>query len=248
MLVKRLSKVLSANDRGIGGGHQGGIYVPKNWVEFFPPPAEKGGSCPLAFVDLEGNEYVFQWRHYASKDEYHLTHMEGFYKRSGATTGDTIVLEVPMPPDADAMRTVWSEGRVGSPQADPATKEGEMVLRLVRSYERSPAHRQKAIELHGHRCFGCEVLLEEVYGPPAAGFIHIHHAIPVSRIGKDYRLDVRRDLVPLCPNCHAVAHRRDPPYTVEELRQLLREARGDQSRGNPRPSLADASNEEPPCS
>ena len=33
------------------------------------------------------------------------------------------------------------------------------------------------------------------------------------------------DLVPLCPNCHAMAHRRRIPYTVAELR-AMRSRRG----------------------
>ncbi|MGH8258774.1 MAG: hypothetical protein ACREUG_03690, partial [Steroidobacteraceae bacterium] len=29
-------------------------------------------------------------------------------------------------------------------------------------------------------------------------------------------------LIPICPNCHAVVHRRDPPLSPDELRELLR--------------------------
>ncbi len=32
----------------------------------------------------------------------------------------------------------------------------------------------------------------------------------------------KTDLVPVCPNCHAMLHRRDPPYDVEQLRGMLR--------------------------
>jgi 5-methylcytosine-specific restriction protein A len=31
-----------------------------------------------------------------------------------------------------------------------------------------------------------------------------------------------RDLIPLCPNCHAMVHRRRPPLTVEELKGQIR--------------------------
>jgi predicted HNH restriction endonuclease len=30
-----------------------------------------------------------------------------------------------------------------------------------------------------------------------------------------------RDLRPVCPNCHATLHHREPPYSLEEVRQFL---------------------------
>ena len=40
-------------------------------------------------------------------------------------------------------------------------------------------------------------------------------------IGKEYQLNVDKDLVPVCPNCHYMLHRKDPPYTIEELKSML---------------------------
>ena len=37
-------------------------------------------------------------------------------------------------------------------------------------------------------------------------------------MGNDYKLNIDRDLVPLCPNCHTMIHRKNPPYTVEQLK------------------------------
>ena len=34
-------------------------------------------------------------------------------------------------------------------------------------------------------------------------------------------LDPINDLIPVCPNCHAMLHRRIPPYTPEELKNML---------------------------
>ena len=38
---------------------------------------------------------------------------------------------------------------------------------------------------------------------------------------KEYKLDVDNDLAPVCPNCHYMLHRKDPPYTIEELQEKI---------------------------
>ncbi|WP_222308441.1 HNH endonuclease [Rhizobium leguminosarum] len=75
----------------------------------------------------------------------------------------------------------------------------------------------------GHKCEACDLSYEERYGPIGADLIHVHHVMPLSQIGERYQADPIRDLVPLCANCHHVAHRRNPPYTVAELRTALAE-------------------------
>ncbi len=59
------------------------------------------------------------------------------------------------------------------------------------------------------------------YGPEMAGFIHVHHLTPLATVGPDYNIDPIGDLRPVCPNCHAVIHRRDPPYTIDEVQSLM---------------------------
>jgi 5-methylcytosine-specific restriction protein A len=64
---------------------------------------------------------------------------------------------------------------------------------------------------------------EKMYGELGRGFIHIHHVVPISTIGKEYLLDPVKDLVPVCPNCHAMLHRgiNGRVLTVEELRNVV---------------------------
>ena len=99
--------------------------------------------------------------------------------------------------------------------------EGSRLKVQVNRYERDRRNRAAALAIHGHACVVCRVELADRYGAPAAGLIEVHHTTPVSELGPNYIIDPRTDLVPLCPNCHAVAHRRSPPYTVEELRMLM---------------------------
>jgi predicted HNH restriction endonuclease len=43
----------------------------------------------------------------------------------------------------------------------------------------------------------------------------------LSEIGGEYIVDPVADLRPVCPNCHAVLHRRIPAYSIEEVRVFL---------------------------
>jgi 5-methylcytosine-specific restriction enzyme A len=99
--------------------------------------------------------------------------------------------------------------------------EGGSVRVLVNRYERNYSNRMACLEIHGTSCLACGFNFEQSYGSIGEGFIHVHHVTPVSRIGAGYIVDPATDLVPLCPNCHAMAHRSDPPFTVDELKKLL---------------------------
>jgi predicted HNH restriction endonuclease len=67
----------------------------------------------------------------------------------------------------------------------------------------------------------CGFKVAQTYGEVGEGFIHVHHLKPLSEIGSKYKVDPIQDLRPVCPNCHAMIHRRDPPYGIEELWGLL---------------------------
>jgi hypothetical protein len=99
--------------------------------------------------------------------------------------------------------------------------EGNVKRVLVNAYERNQDARQKCIEHYGHTCFVCGFDFEKVYGPIAEGFIHVHHLRPLSEVGKEYMVEPEKDLRPVCPNCHAVLHRRSPAFSIEEVRHFL---------------------------
>lgn len=98
--------------------------------------------------------------------------------------------------------------------------EGSVLRVQVNRYERSRINRAACIEIHGAVCKVCDFSFERAYGAIGAGFIHVHHVTPVSVIGRDYRVNPCTDLVPLCANCHAIAHRKTPPYSIDEMREL----------------------------
>ena len=99
--------------------------------------------------------------------------------------------------------------------------EGATKHITVNVYERSTKARKACIARYGVDCFVCGFNFKSVYGDDGDGFIHVHHLKPLSEVGKEYRLDPVRDMRPVCPNCHAMIHRRIPAYKIEEIKQLL---------------------------
>ncbi|RXG31863.1 HNH endonuclease [Leeuwenhoekiella marinoflava] len=93
---------------------------------------------------------------------------------------------------------------------------------IVNSYERNQLARQECIEHYGFTCQVCDFNFKNAYGELGQDFIHVHHVIDIATIGKKYTVDPKKDLIPVCPNCHAMLHKRKPAYTVSELKNIMR--------------------------
>jgi predicted HNH restriction endonuclease len=103
--------------------------------------------------------------------------------------------------------------------------EGAAERVWVSRVERNPLARRRCIEHHGTTCAACGLSLGKLYGILAEGYIHVHHLTPIGSADGEREVDPIRDLRPLCPNCHAVAHIKDPPLRPEEIAMLLATAR-----------------------
>jgi hypothetical protein len=101
-------------------------------------------------------------------------------------------------------------------------REGSMRQVTVNAYERNPEARRKCIAYYGACCCICGFEFEKKYGEAGRGFIHVHHERPLATIGEEYEVDPVGDLKPVCPNCHAIIHRRKPAYTISEVKEMLR--------------------------
>lgn len=126
---------------------------------------------------------------------------------------------------AAALEEEWAQYlSLETPQEIPAVKtysEGATRRITVNAYERSRKAARRCVDYYGHDCSVCGFNFARVYGEIGEGFIHVHHLKPLSEVESGYRVDPIRDLRPVCPNCHAMIHRRDPPYGTEELKEIL---------------------------
>lgn len=104
-------------------------------------------------------------------------------------------------------------------ELDHVDTEGARKVVYVNVYERNPEARKKAILFHGTKCAVCGFDFSKTYGKLGKGFIHIHHIEPISEIKTEYKINYQTDLIPVCPNCHAMLHRGN--LTIDELKEII---------------------------
>ena len=110
-------------------------------------------------------------------------------------------------------------------EVDETLHEGARRQIWIDAYERKPEARRKCIAYHGATCRVCGFDFAETYGEIGRGLIHVHHLTPLSEVDGTYEVDPRHDLIPVCPNCHAIIHKRKPTFTIEEVKAFLRQAK-----------------------
>ncbi|MGE4489341.1 MAG: HNH endonuclease, partial [Kiritimatiellales bacterium] len=100
-------------------------------------------------------------------------------------------------------------------------REGATTTVTVTLYERSAVARRKCVNYYGCTCCVCGFSFESAYGELGHDYIHVHHIIPLAEVDKEYEVDPVRDLRPVCPNCHAMLHRKSPALSIDELKQHI---------------------------
>lgn len=102
--------------------------------------------------------------------------------------------------------------------------EGKAIEYKIKSYERNATARRECIYKKGINCSICGFNFYKTYGEIGKNYIHIHHIVPLHKIKESYELNPENDLIPVCPNCHAMLHikRNGICKSVEELRILIK--------------------------
>jgi hypothetical protein len=69
-------------------------------------------------------------------------------------------------------------------------------------------------------CEVCGFSFRSAYGGAASQYCEVHHLLPLSEVelATQTRLE---DLAILCANCHRVVHLKNPPYTLNQVKNLL---------------------------
>lgn len=195
-------------------------------------------------IDIAFNEITDDKKYWYNKEEYEKS-QSGKYTRlrlvervdseklslyalkekglNGAPQGPMKVKEQLVEYLEDNFNDYYSEG-VFPEEVSNTLEEGHRRTITVNKYERSSIARQKCIEEHGLNCAVCDMNFEEVYGEDGKGFIHVHHIVPLHEVGDTYKVDYKKDLVPVCPNCHAMLHKKSNKtfLNIEKLKEVYK--------------------------
>lgn len=106
--------------------------------------------------------------------------------------------------------------------------EGKLVTTVTKTRKRSAKLRAYAFDYYNKlgkiKCDACDFDFEAKYGEYGKNFIEFHHINPVSVYEVDGKItnleEARKNLVPLCSNCHKILHRNN--VTVEQLKEVVK--------------------------
>jgi Rad3-related DNA helicase len=94
-------------------------------------------------------------------------------------------------------------------------REGARTEVILSKAERDKAYRRAVLKKHGAVCKACGMI------PKVEMQIEVHHLDPISEGERNTTLE---DLVPLCANCHRLAHSERPPIPMDRLRTINSES------------------------
>lgn len=101
--------------------------------------------------------------------------------------------------------------------------EGAAISSVSITYERDPKARRVCLSIYGFACVICKFNFEAEFGQIGCSYIHVHHLEPLHQ--GERQTNPENDLRPVCPNCHAMLHKRVPPFSIEELKEIKRKAK-----------------------
>jgi len=101
-----------------------------------------------------------------------------------------------------------------------------------RRIERNSKTSKLVKKFRGYICEACGFDFAKTYGDIAYNkqkepYIEAHHLIPLSELpeGKSVKYNIENDFKVLCSNCHKMVHRKNPPFTIQEIIQILKRSK-----------------------
>lgn len=101
--------------------------------------------------------------------------------------------------------------------------EKELLNMRTKKYERDINAREECLSKHGSYCLCCGTNLENIYGKDSNESLEVHYIKENLDMEGGHILNPYEDLRPVCPNCHSIIHSKIPTYTIEEVREKIRE-------------------------
>lgn len=235
MTKKSFTKTLTKSNLNLAGMKDKYITVPKDQVHpedfFCKPPAE------IKFIDKASKSYFLFPFKKEKNGEHRLSRLRAFFELKKASVNDQIIIRKKTKKDKSTFYEIdlircnnglnvedeYLFGDEFSLEEESRLPEGAKKQVTVNKYERNKKARDICINHWKHSCSVCKMEFEDTYGEIGKGYIHVHHKIPLSEIGKSYKVDPINDLIPVCPNCHAMIHKRKPiPFKIEDIKEKLK--------------------------
>jgi HNH endonuclease len=186
------------------------IYYPEQYAPIYNPDDLKRFIAELSIngsfkTAEEMQRALMNWREDSPDLRDPVLYMHVLYE-AFPEPGTTVGSEYTMPEEVQASGKFW---------------EGAKTEVTINAYERNSKARAACITHHGCKCAACGFDFEKRYGAVGKGRIQVHHVTPIGKIRKQYEVDPKTDLIPVCPNCHFVIHLFEPPLSIEQVRNLL---------------------------
>ena len=183
-------------------------------------PDEKNADCRVFFGDLLSTETLQKSKAARAERYKAFFDVNGHFKRPSVIRGD--VADRHRPRGTRQKETYCPEeiDLANGPFIEGATRQI-----TVNAFERNAAARTACLKHHGTTCCICGIDFGIVYGPEADGYIHVHHLKPLSEIKSSYEIDPKRELCPVCPNCHAVLHLGGLTRSIDSVKAMLNSKR-----------------------
>ncbi|MBI5209531.1 MAG: HNH endonuclease [Elusimicrobia bacterium] len=213
-VADRNGRVALASRGRIGGGRTGigKVAFQKHYEGKWVRVRHEGKDAVVVFVDfLDSQDLVERIADYV----FAVSTIKGKIAGSGEKDHD-----------AGAALLAHAAATGNTTGLSAAEKEGLKKLKENWVYERSAKNRRLALARWGNACRVCEMRFDKYYGASLArGFIEFHHLRPIALGPRT--TNPAKDLVPLCSNCHSMAHQRRPvPIPISQLRKALAQHSG----------------------
>lgn len=98
----------------------------------------------------------------------------------------------------------------------------KLVAHIIRERNQNLVSEKKKLEKRKKGKLECEVCgfcFSDMYGDIGSDFIECHHKIPIAKAGPG--VTTCEDLALVCSNCHRMIHKKNPCYTLDEMKAFI---------------------------